>query len=131
VLIGEIEVLFAEQDTIVTVTKNDKQTDFFIGNLTIFAFSARRPSLPRKVHGAGAIPIALIERGRYAPRGQAGSSVYPRLASRVRLRLLPRLPPRSGGSGEACLLSSQAWLRSKGRRYEEFARGNSAPAPAS
>jgi hypothetical protein len=61
-LIGEIEVLFAEQDTIVTITKNDKQIDFFMGNLTIFAFNARR--LLRLTHACPApAPVKRGERG--------------------------------------------------------------------
>jgi hypothetical protein len=36
VFIGDNEVLFAEQDTIIPVAKNDKYTDFFIRNLPPF-----------------------------------------------------------------------------------------------
>jgi hypothetical protein len=34
VFVGEIKVLFAEHDTTITVPRNNKHIDFFIGNLS-------------------------------------------------------------------------------------------------
>jgi hypothetical protein len=58
VFIGEIEVLFAEHDTIITVPRNDKHIDFFICNLSIFAFNYQRTA--REPLGRVRISIIIL-----------------------------------------------------------------------